>query len=168
MNSICTFHFRRLQICAESTRYTGHRQDIKWRRGGPECDVLNRFRMSRETRSMGRNKGLTAGKKAPSHVDDHEMKSCRHSEAWRTTDTAKYQIIESEKVSALWGNGSTFILQVRDPGSTPGGASSLTLFAVDTLPTCLLLPLTATLANVIAGSATLSEGSFAKVVKLLR
>ncbi|KAG8305512.1 hyaluronan metabolic process [Homalodisca vitripennis] len=40
------------------------------------------------------------------------------------TDTAKYKIIESEKVSALWCNGSTFTRQVRDPGSTPGGASS--------------------------------------------
>ncbi|KAG8306004.1 hypothetical protein J6590_056680 [Homalodisca vitripennis] len=37
-------------------------------------------------------------------------------------DTAKYKIIESEKVSALWCNGSTFTRQVRDPGSTPGGA----------------------------------------------
>ncbi|KAG8286256.1 hypothetical protein J6590_063930 [Homalodisca vitripennis] len=36
-------------------------------------------------------------------------------------DTAKYKIIESEKVSALWSNGSTFTRQVRDPGSTPGG-----------------------------------------------
>ncbi|KAG8244026.1 hypothetical protein J6590_031027 [Homalodisca vitripennis] len=37
-------------------------------------------------------------------------------------DTAKYKIIESEKASALWFNGSTFTRQVRDPGSTPGGA----------------------------------------------
>ncbi|KAG8268885.1 hypothetical protein J6590_014453 [Homalodisca vitripennis] len=40
------------------------------------------------------------------------------------TDTAKYKIIESEKVSTLWCNGSTFTQQVRDPGSTPGGATS--------------------------------------------
>ncbi|KAG8289921.1 hypothetical protein J6590_094652 [Homalodisca vitripennis] len=40
------------------------------------------------------------------------------------TDTAKYKIIESEKVSALWCNGSTFTRQVRDPGSTPGGANT--------------------------------------------
>ncbi|KAG8240870.1 hypothetical protein J6590_100196, partial [Homalodisca vitripennis] len=37
--------------------------------------------------------------------------------------TAKYKIIESEKVSALWCNGSTFTRQVRDPGSSPGGAT---------------------------------------------
>ncbi|KAG8245729.1 hypothetical protein J6590_100339 [Homalodisca vitripennis] len=38
------------------------------------------------------------------------------------TNTAKYKIIQSEKVSALCCNGSTFTRQVRDPGSTPGGA----------------------------------------------
>ncbi|KAG8293751.1 hypothetical protein J6590_010737 [Homalodisca vitripennis] len=36
----------------------------------------------------------------------------------------KYKIIESEKVSALWCNGSTFTRQVRDPGLTPGGANT--------------------------------------------
>ncbi|KAG8334803.1 hypothetical protein J6590_082480 [Homalodisca vitripennis] len=47
----------------------------------------------------------------------------RHSADSRV-DTAKYKIIESEKVSALWCNGSTFTRQVRDPGSTPGGANT--------------------------------------------
>ncbi|KAG8244762.1 hypothetical protein J6590_015300 [Homalodisca vitripennis] len=40
-------------------------------------------------------------------------------------NTAKYKIIESEKVSALWCNGTTFTRQVRDSGSTPGGANAL-------------------------------------------
>ncbi|KAG8321562.1 hypothetical protein J6590_044393 [Homalodisca vitripennis] len=35
--------------------------------------------------------------------------------------TAKYKIIESQKVRALWCNGSTFTRQVRDPGLSPGG-----------------------------------------------
>ncbi|KAG8287460.1 hypothetical protein J6590_037719 [Homalodisca vitripennis] len=43
----------------------------------------------------------------------------------KAADTAKYKIIESEKVSALWCNGSTFTWQVRDPGSTPGGAMTI-------------------------------------------
>ncbi|KAG8273356.1 hypothetical protein J6590_023868 [Homalodisca vitripennis] len=60
-------------------------------------------------------------------IDIRDLKNKYYSELLKNyNDTATYKIIESEKVSALWCNGSTFTRQVRDPGSTPGLANTAT------------------------------------------